>query len=55
MLYTKLPKTRVNTVGILKYLKTTACAADFFYKMTNRANKIDKKCVNLDMEYNFWI
>ena len=21
--------------------------------MTNRANKIDKKCVNLDMEYNF--
>ena len=26
----------------------------FFYKMTNRANKIDKKCVNLDMEYNFF-
>ena len=22
--------------------------------MTNRANKIDKKCVNLDMEYNFF-
>ena len=26
----------------------------FFYKMTNRANKIDKKGVNLDMEYNFF-
>ena len=25
-----------------------------FYEMTNRANKIDKKCVNLDMEYNFF-
>ena len=28
--------------------RDTACAADFFYKMTNRANKIDKKCVNFE-------
>ena len=34
--------------------RETACAADFFYKMTNHANKIDKNCVNWDMEYNFF-
>ena len=26
----------------------------FCYKMTNRANKIDKKCVNLDMESSLY-
>ena len=27
---------------------------NLFYKMTNRANKIDKKCVNLDMESSLY-
>ena len=34
--------------------RETQRAQQIFYKMTNRANKIDKKCVNLDMEYNFF-
>ena len=41
-------------IDYIKILKDHSMRRRFFYKMTNRANKIDKKCVNLDMEYNFF-